>query len=367
MGTLIVKIDSCPPGINQTYGIKGDRGKGQKGLYKTPEATNWATKASYIIGNAAGNQGWEDQSKYYSIEIIFSHPLLDVDAPIKLIIDTVAQKLNFSDRRIVEQSSRKIVDDKESVTIILRDADQMKLSFSRVDMYSTCPELWRQVYLLKNKTPWSLDASYGNIVHRALKEYWETGFEGSYESIENDDWEYFDRVEQQKLTAQKLVKEGIRSLEKVKLSEEGICSLSPELHVTYPDFQGYFDLLVSDCIVDWKIVNSNYDKHRLLTSEQLTCYAWLHYRQFGYLPRKVVYVNLNKWTGESKVLSTTRTMEDITYWEKKVEAVRKMIDREIYYKEPRGCVVAKDTFCHFYDQCWGSQKIELSDNMLKFK
>lgn len=359
MSTLTVKINSCPPGINSTYGIK----KGSKGLYKEDEATNWATKASYVIGSAAGNQGWEDQSKYYSIEIIFSHPRLDVDAPIKLVIDTVAQKLGFNDFRISKQYSEVIRSENESVTIILRGADQLKLSFSRIDMYSTCPELWRQVYLLHNKTPWSLDASYGNIVHRALKEYWAKDYQGAYESIEKDNWEYFDNIEQKKTIAQKLVKEGIKALE--FLGERWFSI--PEFHVDYPDFQGYFDLYMNNSIIDWKVVNSNYDTHKLLTSEQLTCYAWLHYRKFGCLPSKVAYINLNKWTGEAKVLSTTRTLEDIKCWERKVEAVRQGMEKEIYYKEPRGCIPSKGTFCHFYDNCWGNQPIVISDNMIKFK
>lgn len=366
MTTLTVKIDSCPPGVNATYGIKGNRGKGQKGLFKTDEATSWQEGAALVIGSAAAMQDWKDDSKYYSIEIIFHHPRLDADAPLKIIVDTVAQKLGFNDFRISEQHIKRVIDENELVTIILRGAGQLKLSFSRIDMYSTCPELWRQIYLLHNKLPWSLDASYGNIVHRALKEYWEgeNPYERIDESIENDNWEYFNNIEQKKIIAKRLVRVGIESLSKIgRIKERAI----PELHLDFGDFQGYFDLLADNCIVDWKVVNSNYDTHKLLTSEQLTCYAWLHYRQFGCLPRKVAYVNLNKWTGEAKVLSTTRTLEDIKCWERKVEAVRQRMEKEIYYKEPRGCIPSKGTFCHFYDNCWGNQPIAISDNMIKFK
>lgn len=367
MSTLTVTIDWCPPGINETYGIKGNRGKGSKGLFKTDQATYWQEKAALVIGSAAAMQDWKDDSPYYSLEVLFHHPRLDADAPLKLIADTVSQKLGFNDFRITEHHIKRITDENESVTIILRGIDQIKLSFSRIDTYATCPELWRQRYLLHQKAPWSLDASYGVIVHKALKEYWEIGFEGVDSVIVNENWEYFQNKEKDILIAQSLTRKGITSLREMGINSNRLHCLSPELHLDYQDFQGYFDLLIDDCIVDWKIVNSNYDTHKLLTSEQLTCYAWLYWRQFGCLPKKVAYVNLNKWTGEAKVLSTTKTMEDIKYWERKVNAIRNLMEREIFYKEPKGCIVAKDTYCQFYDQCWGGQPIEISDQLIKFR
>jgi Holliday junction resolvase RusA-like endonuclease len=353
LSILKITIKSCPPGINATYGVNT---QSHKKVYKSDQAVAWQNGAALIIGSEAGKQDWKDDSKYYEIEIIFQHPRLDVDAPVKLVIDTVATKLGFNDGRIIKQSSEKIIGDFEQVEIILRGREELKLSFSRIDLYSRCPQLWYNTYIKHITTPQSPEAAYGVKIHNALKEYWETGLEGAYKTL--SDLSNFASPHNSTYIAQKLIREGLEGLRELSVR---IDKPLPELHIDYPDFQGYFDLLIDDTIIDYKVVNSYYDLHKLITSEQLTCYAWLHYRQFGYLPRAIAFVNLNKWTGQRYVLSTTRTLEDIQVWEEKVKAVRSAMEKQIHYKEPKGCFITKDIKCYFYIECWNpSQDIYLS-------
>lgn len=357
MSILKITIDSMPPGINNTYGVNP---YGKKKIFKQDVALAWAEGAAHYIGVAAAHQNWTDDSKYYEIEITFQHPKLDVDAPIKLIIDTVAQKLGFDDFRIIKQSSQKKIAEFEAVEIILRGVDELKLSYSRVDLFLRCPRFWYNVYVKKISTPQAPEAAYGVLIHNALKQYWEVGLEEAYKTVA--ELSNFASPHDNPYIAQKLIREGLKGLTELSVNLDKIHCLSPELHIEYPDFQGYFDLLIDDIVIDYKIVNGYYSLHKLITSEQLTCYAWLHLRQFGYLPKTIAFINLNKWTGQRYVLSATRTMEDVLEWEQKVKAVRVAMEKQINHKEPKGCFINERNRCYFYDDCWNpSQNIYLSE------
>lgn len=95
-------IPLLPPGLNATYRISGSR------LYKSEEATAWENDAALIIGSEAARQEWADNSEFYQIEIKFSNWRQDVDAPVKLILDCISQKLGFNDKRIMKQCSEKV-------------------------------------------------------------------------------------------------------------------------------------------------------------------------------------------------------------------------------------------------------------------
>lgn len=354
MSILKITIESCPPGINATYKVNPNS---HRKVYKDEQATAWAAGAALVIGAAAAKQDWKDDCEFYEVEVIFHHPRLDVDAPIKLIYDTLSQKLGFNDGRIIKQGSEKVIDDCEQVVIILRGVKELQLSYSRIDLFSRCPELWYNLYVRKITMPQAPDAAYGVMIHNALKEYWSGGLETAYKMLDNVS--NFDSPHDNVYIAQKLVREGLASLSELSIDQNKLPQ--PELHVTYPDFQGYFDLLIDDVIIDWKVVNGYYNLHKIVSSEQLTCYAWLFYRMFNYLPRAIAFVNLNKWTGQRYVLSTTRTMEDIKEWERKVEAVRTAMKQELHYREPKGCFINPETRCYFYDQCWNlSQDVYLT-------
>lgn len=112
---LEVFIPILPPGINRDYAI-GWHGK----MHKTNEARAWSKSAALLIGAKAGQIGWEDHEGRFEIDIICSRMKHDVDAPMKLIIDTVSLKLGFDDRRVRGQSSRRADLGDKGIMIILR-------------------------------------------------------------------------------------------------------------------------------------------------------------------------------------------------------------------------------------------------------
>ena len=113
MSILIVFIPMLPPGLNQTY----KTGKGN--FYKSSEAKEWQAQAALLIGAEAGHQNWVDDSKFYEVELTIQNSRHDTDAFIKLVIDTLAQKLGFDDKRIKKITSEKIVSKEKGITIRL--------------------------------------------------------------------------------------------------------------------------------------------------------------------------------------------------------------------------------------------------------
>ncbi len=109
--TVFIPVFS--PGLNKTY----KTGKGR--FYKAKEIKEWQAQAALIIGSAAAEQEWKDDSEYYEIIIEFNNFRQDFDAPIKLITDTVALKLGFNDKRIMKGSIEKKVSEQDGVLIKL--------------------------------------------------------------------------------------------------------------------------------------------------------------------------------------------------------------------------------------------------------
>ena len=87
-------IEVLPPGINKTYSVTSKGGKGR--MYKSEEAKAWATGAALQIGSRAAELEFEPEG-HYDLKIIVTGSRMDVDAPIKLIQDTLCQKLDFDE------------------------------------------------------------------------------------------------------------------------------------------------------------------------------------------------------------------------------------------------------------------------------
>lgn len=102
--TKLVRIDIpfLPPGINSNYGF------GNRKVYKTRETTDWSEKAGLIIGSTINASGWNYQEgREYGLVLIWSGTKLDVDAPVKVIMDTITRKIGFDDKHIKYVSSHK--------------------------------------------------------------------------------------------------------------------------------------------------------------------------------------------------------------------------------------------------------------------
>jgi hypothetical protein len=134
-GALVVQIDALPPGINSQYGVGRGRARDVSYLtesddrkprvYLTPEAEKWAAQAALVIGAKSGETGWRQEFASYGLLTAFSGTTMDVDAPVRLVIDTVARKLGFDDRLIVEQASIRIKHEKKSLLIVLYPCEEL--------------------------------------------------------------------------------------------------------------------------------------------------------------------------------------------------------------------------------------------------
>ncbi|MHC4463684.1 MAG: hypothetical protein ACYS30_19970 [Planctomycetota bacterium] len=109
---LYILLPIVPPSINATYKY----GKGR--VYLSDAATSWSEQAALMIGCEAGRQRWRDNGSTYRLDVVFSRGkkrIIDVDAPMKLIIDTVTRKLftDQDDMRIVKYSGERVLSDSE--------------------------------------------------------------------------------------------------------------------------------------------------------------------------------------------------------------------------------------------------------------
>ena len=94
-------------GFNQAYGITCKGGKAR--MYLTPAAIEWKRGAGLLIGEAinAKHDFEFDPNFFYEITVYFHSNKRDVDSPIKLVIDTIAEKAGINDFIFCGQSSRR--------------------------------------------------------------------------------------------------------------------------------------------------------------------------------------------------------------------------------------------------------------------
>lgn len=111
--SIRIWIPIVPPGINATYGVNC---KSKKKVYKTKEAKQWEKDAYKLILNAANLSGFliDKEKDKLAISILIKGSRHDVDAPIKMIIDTVACTLEFDDEIVmsVQSKVRRATDDR---------------------------------------------------------------------------------------------------------------------------------------------------------------------------------------------------------------------------------------------------------------
>jgi Holliday junction resolvase RusA-like endonuclease len=101
-----VFIVVLPPGINKTYASTINPKTNKSRIYKTKEAKEWSEKAALIIGSRAAELDFVPSGEY-KLVITTHGSKMDVDAPIKLIQDTLCEKLGFDDRLISEVEAKK--------------------------------------------------------------------------------------------------------------------------------------------------------------------------------------------------------------------------------------------------------------------
>jgi Holliday junction resolvase RusA-like endonuclease len=113
-----VFIEVLPPGINRTYASTVNPTTGKSRIYKSGDARDWARQAALVIGSQAALMDFEPDGEY-NLYVEVHNSRMDIDAPLKLIQDTVTEKLGFDDRHIQEVEIKKIKSDKKGVLIKL--------------------------------------------------------------------------------------------------------------------------------------------------------------------------------------------------------------------------------------------------------
>ena len=104
MDSFEVWIPALPISTNCAYKIRRSR------MYISAEGKHWAEKAALIIGAKHGRNPQEWRNKELRVSLVFfdNHPLCwDVDGRIKITLDTLASKLGFDDRYIMELDAKK--------------------------------------------------------------------------------------------------------------------------------------------------------------------------------------------------------------------------------------------------------------------
>jgi Holliday junction resolvase RusA-like endonuclease len=137
-GVFSVAFGTLPPGINETYAVGRSKG-GQARFYKTDDAKRWQKYAALVVGAAAGSRGWKVRSSKYGMFMVFSGSFHDVDAPIKLIIDTVTQKFQLDDFHVTEQSSVRIAEGPPLLAVFFYPCDEV-LSWDESGLLDIIPK-----------------------------------------------------------------------------------------------------------------------------------------------------------------------------------------------------------------------------------
>ncbi len=119
---LVIFIPVSPPGINQQYKI--GRRAGRASFYMSQRSREWADKAALIIGSEASRQGWLSAFSHYRIKISLAKTYrFDLDAPIKLVIDTISRKLGFNDKCVDLIICERAASLEEGVQILLEGVE----------------------------------------------------------------------------------------------------------------------------------------------------------------------------------------------------------------------------------------------------
>ena len=231
-------------------------------------------------------------------------------------------------------------------------------------MYQNCPELYRLKYIERlggDKIPVAFQ--YGSDVHEMLANMWKK------RKMKTPNFDYMYKPAEAKTTAFKLVEAGKEILFNDKADcgwgvpisldpdadKDGI-GLEVEYEVRIDGFKGIIDLLGWSedgrlWVIDWKTTSKSYTPHEIMTSDQLTCYAWLTKKVFGRMPDYVAYVTLNKKTKKARIWADSRNGSQLIDWQRKVESVRDGITKKHFWKNPNNCVNEWGN-CDFYNQCW---------------
>lgn len=248
-----------------------------------------------------------------------------------------------------------------------------RLSYSQVSAFTQCPRKWFLQYIKKRWPPTPPAFAFGKSVHDVMAGYWQTGKEETIDRrLVTHNFSYAEDPRGLKIMAKTLVLAGYELLLDRGIGDfvfDQETNIELEKKVGFDGFIGYLDLVATHgqdmVVVDWKTTSQDYGDHDILSSDQLTAYAWLCHKVLGILPKHVAYVTLSKRTGIAKLYYTHKTFEDVQDWERKVEAVRRAIHQGDNWKNPSACINQWGK-CYFYEACWVGEAFQTGPELEDF-
>jgi hypothetical protein len=197
-----------------------------------------------------------------------------------------------------------------------------------------------------------------------MEKAWKSGgYSAAVKAIKDYKFNYASDPREQEILALKLVKAGWdlvwdKSIGDFSFKLPMAYEVERWLSVKMPEFSfvGKTDLIGKRqpnriAIVDWKTTSTVYGTHDIVTSEQLTNYAWLYWKLENVLPECVAFVTLNKKTGGADAYHAKRSLEDVLAWEEKVTFTATRMAAGEQWRNPDACV-SRWGKCYHYNLCW---------------
>lgn len=238
--------------------------------------------------------------------------------------------------------------------------------YSKLSVAYECLQKYKYLYVDKLDTPppMSADLEFGTAVHAAIRSYLEGEdgqlvFEIMWNSLLGKGYQY-SRFNHEELLGignellRKFVKYHQKNFKPLHM-EERLFSTTPSgiLIEGTPDYIGeYKGELV---LVDWKTSKDRYSKLQIECNDQMYLYAWLCFQQYGFLPKKLMYVVLIKNNPSIQTIELELTesklrsmMDNVETWCKRLDAERE------FPRNTKSCLKGQYA-CEMFERCYGTK------------
>ncbi len=216
----------------------------------------------------------------------------------------------------------------------------MKVHYSELDAYLTCPAAYKRRYIDGIKDEQESSALHvGTALHLAIKTHFEGGngeetFLMYWDSLKDVDMIYYrhDWYELRNLGItwmKNFIKYHAKKYTNGIMEEflsaplmEGV-----DIEGTY-DRCGLYELDLT--MTDWKTSNSVYKENKINKNPQMYLYAHMYRHKYGQLPKRIQYKTFVKYNGSIQTLQKELTEENL---ELQLENCRSIVKMMIHSKE----------------------------------